>query len=88
MPKYFAGDNRVERPSGPPPRCAQCHRRPGTITWVGEGGALAYVHGGGVRWCERCVVEAQLAHAVAMARQVPALEQQLAAIDAAEARSR
>jgi hypothetical protein len=57
--------------------CANCREREGTELWVGDGGALALVHGMSVRWCRRCVITAQLAHARAMAAQVPSLEREL-----------
>lgn len=58
--------------------CKNCGVRPATIEWVGEGGALASVHGMGVPWCEVCATEAQLAHARHMASIIPELEQRLA----------
>lgn len=62
------------------PICANCHQRPATIIWVGEGGMLAYTHGGGVWWCKFCATEAQLAYAKAAALRIPELEQQLATL--------
>ncbi len=53
--------------------CAKCGLRPGTETWVGEGGALALIHGMTQLWCRRCVLETQLAHAQERAAQIPEL---------------
>lgn len=54
--------------------CQNCLKREGTEIWVGEGGALAYIHGGGARWCMRCVLENQLAYALARAADVERLK--------------
>ena len=63
------------------PLCAKCQKRPGTETWVAEGGALAYVHGMSQWWCRRCVLEAQLEHAHERAAAIPELERQLQDLD-------
>lgn len=57
--------------------CQQCHQRPATETWVGDGGWLAYSHGMYSSWCKRCCVEAQLTHARESAAAIPDLEAQL-----------
>lgn len=57
--------------------CEACGDRPATHTWVGEGGTLALIHGGGRQWCELCVVRAQLDYARKIAANIPALEQRL-----------
>ena len=67
-------------PKSEPAMCRNCGKRPGVLQWVGDGGALAYVHGGGAPWCERCVVEAQLAYAKVLAARIPELEQKLSAL--------
>lgn len=67
----------VPQPRQPDGFCRNCQKRPATTFWVGEGGALAYVHGGGVPWCMRCTVEAQLKYAREQAARIPELEQQL-----------
>jgi hypothetical protein len=38
---------------------------------------LGYIHGAFQRWCTRCVVEVQLAHAQDVAARIPVLEAQL-----------
>lgn len=57
--------------------CQQCQQRPGTHTWVADGGIWAYTHGGGQWWCEECVVRAQLAHAEKVTADIPALKDRL-----------
>lgn len=57
--------------------CAKCGKRPGTLDWVGEGGALAYVHGMSVRWCELCATTEQLKYARARATEIPLLEKRV-----------
>ena len=57
--------------------CQKCRKREGTHNWVGEGGVLAMTHGMSQRWCEYCVVEAQLAHARKLSALIPALESRL-----------
>ncbi len=55
--------------------CAHCGTRPGTIDFLpGGGGVLAIVHGLVQKWCERCVVEVQLAHAREAAARIHELE--------------
>jgi hypothetical protein len=61
--------------------CANCGIRQATLNWVGEGGVLAYAHGLASRWCERCVVAAQLEHARKLAASIPDLAVRLAALD-------
>ena len=58
--------------------CQNCLIRPATLTWGGEGGTLALVHGMSVRWCEYCVTEAQLAYARERAAAIPDLEAKFA----------
>lgn len=60
--------------------CQKCHERPATETW--SEGSIAFVHGLFQRWCKRCVVAAQLAHAEEMAARLPSLRAELAALDA------
>jgi len=42
---------------------------------------LSYVHGQYACWCERCVLDAQIAHAEQAAEQLPALRLARAALD-------
>lgn len=50
--------------------CAECGKRPGSITW---GDALAMIHGGGEKRCGVCVYGAQLRHALSRTVRVPIL---------------
>lgn len=68
--------------------CRNCHARPGTELWVGEGGVLAYVHGPGVYWCRVCVLKVQLKHARKRAAEIPAMERELADLERATAPER
>lgn len=70
----------------PGPLCTNCHARPGTLAWVGEGGALAYVHGLSRLWCEPCIVKAQLDYALDRAAAVPELTRRYLELVRAEAR--
>ena len=58
--------------------CRKCGERKAVLDWVNEGGALAFVHGLSMRWCELCAVTAQLEHARKMAANIPTLEAKLA----------
>ena len=60
-----------------PVECQNCHKRPGTLSWVGEGGSLAMVHGMSVLWCEFCVLSAQIKYAKDLAKGIPELEKKL-----------
>ena len=60
--------------------CRNCHARPATVRWLGEGGSVAFAHGLYQWWCERCAVEAQLEHARKQATRVAELEARLAAL--------
>lgn len=58
--------------------CANCGKRPGTIQWVGEGGALALTHGWYAMWCEVCCLEAQIKYAEDLTAKIPTLKEELA----------
>lgn len=58
-------------------QCVNCRTRPAAVNWVGGGGALAYVHGMSVRWCDYCATSAQLSYAKDLAAEIPALERKL-----------
>jgi hypothetical protein len=60
-----------------PIMCENCGKRKATQIWVGEGGTLSFVHGGGQNWCERCCVETQLKHAEEVATRIPELKEKL-----------
>lgn len=64
--------------------CDNCHRRPGTIQWVGEGGLLAVTHGWYKMWCEICVVTARIKYAEKYIEQLPELYQKLADLNVEE----
>jgi hypothetical protein len=65
--------------SSPAVLCARCRRRPPTQLWVGEGGAMSFIHGGGQHWCGVCVAQVQLDYARAQAAAIPEREAALAA---------
>lgn len=58
--------------------CQNCNKRKATEDWVGDGGALAIVHGIVSKWCKVCCLETQLKHAIERATAIPALEKELA----------
>jgi len=58
--------------------CQSCLQRPATMNWTGQGGTLAFVHGMFQRWCELCVVSAQVAYALKIQDGLPALKARLA----------
>lgn len=58
--------------------CRRCGENEATVLWLGSSGALAYVHGGGEPWCERCCVEEQVIHARGRAAELEELEAKLA----------
>jgi len=53
--------------------CEECGKRPATQKWVGEAGALAYIHGFYQNWCDQCCVKAQLLYALQRGRAIPGL---------------
>jgi len=57
--------------------CANCNNREGTICWIGDGGALAYVHGMYSMWCELCATIANLDYAKKQANLIPELEKKI-----------
>lgn len=63
--------------------CSKCGTRKAVLDWVNDGGALAYVHGLSMRWCELCAVETQLEHARKQAARIPELEAALKALQEA-----
>jgi hypothetical protein len=69
------------KPSG---ECANCHKRPATQFWTGEGGSLAFSHGMYQSWCLPCVLRAQLEYAKERAEAIPELERELAELDTVE----
>ena len=61
-------------------RCERCGIRQGTQDWVGDGGALAAVHGFSSRYCEQCVLECQIDYAEEAAARLPGLKKKLAVL--------
>ena len=59
--------------------CGKCRTYPGMKVWTDS--MLSYVHGQYACWCERCVLDAQIAHAEQAAEQLPALRLARAALD-------
>lgn len=68
------------QPHGP---CTNCNQRPATAWWC-PSGTLGFVHGYAVGWCQICVVTEQLRHAREQAARIPALEQELQRLQAAD----
>ncbi len=66
------------QPSGD---CANCHQRPATELWIGEGGTLALVHGHYEFWCKFCCLQFALNYARERAAAIPELERELAALN-------
>lgn len=64
-------------PGSAPQECVRCHRVAPLQIWVGEGGIMGYVHGAYQMWCERCIVEAQLEHALRADEGIPTLKARL-----------
>ena len=54
--------------------CKNCNKRNGTQDWCGDGGVIAWVHGLSARWCNVCVLTAQLKYAQERAAEIPKLE--------------
>jgi hypothetical protein len=61
----------------PKVKCAKCGKREGTTGWVGTSGILAWTHGMYERWCEICILEAQLEYARERATKIPEMEKRL-----------
>jgi hypothetical protein len=64
--------------------CESCGQRDATIAWIGEGSSLDYVHGDFERWCELCVVTAQLDYAKAIVTKIPKLKAKLKELEGYE----
>lgn len=62
-------------------QCANCGKRPGTIAWVGNGGALAYSHGMYQMWCELCTVEADIEYVLKQVERLPGLQERREQLD-------
>lgn len=58
-----------------PRLCENCGERPGTRVFAADG--TAFAHGWTQLWCDRCVIEKQIAHAEAQAARLPELEDEL-----------
>ena len=58
--------------------CSNCNKRQATISWVGDGSTMDYIHGNYQRWCDYCSIKAQLTHAKKQAKKIPILERKLA----------
>jgi len=43
--------------------CQNCHKRKTTVTYVGEGGMLDFIHGMYERLCKHCCLEKQIKYA-------------------------
>lgn len=76
-PCVEAEHTRITDAMTPKGNCVNCNTRPATMWWVGDGGILAFTHGGGEPWCEHCSVVEQLKHAQTMAAKIPELEEKL-----------
>lgn len=57
--------------------CVNCGEREATETWVGDGGVLAWSHGGGRPWCELCCKKAQLKYAEDAASRISNLKKEI-----------
>lgn len=68
----------TERERPPCSTCQNCHSRPATVNWTGEGGTMDFIHGQYQRWCELCALRAQLKHAQERAAAIPELERRIA----------
>jgi hypothetical protein len=61
--------------------CDNCGEREGTQKWVGDGGAIALVHGSYSMWCKVCVLKEQIKHAEEWAAALPEMRARLAEIE-------
>ena len=57
--------------------CEKCKKHTASHIWVGDGGAMAFVHGQYEEWCECCIIKTQLASFRLHAKQIPILEKKL-----------
>jgi len=57
--------------------CQRCHKREGTVLWIGEGSMMDYIHGMSLLWCEQCCISQQLKYAKKRAKDIPKLEAKL-----------
>jgi len=60
--------------------CEKCHRHEATVAFVPTGAALDIAHERYVRWCECCVLRAQVKYLRDAARRLPRVERELAAV--------
>ena len=60
--------------------CENCHERPATLIWVGEGGSLAmsrdYMQS---VWCKKCALTEQIAYAEVAVSRLETLKRKLEA---------
>jgi hypothetical protein len=66
------------RTTPPGTLCASCGLHPGTVKWVGNGGAMNLIHGFYEMRCKGCVLRAQIESAEERAAALPGLRSELA----------
>jgi hypothetical protein len=64
--------------------CDKCKTGQATTWWTNGEGVMGFIHGMGVPYCDRCVVEEQLAYARKLAATIPTLEAKLKALTEAD----
>jgi len=57
--------------------CQNCGKHKGTENWVGQGGAMDFVHGNYEQWCKCCCLRAQITTCYEAQNRIPSLEKQL-----------
>ena len=57
--------------------CQKCGARREIVTWVEDGGILAWTHGLSEQWCRLCAARRQLELAEQRAADIPALRQEV-----------
>ena len=71
-------------PTAEPGHCLKCGREAETSVYVGDGGMMDVIHGGGQQWCELCIVRGQIAYVRDQAARLPDLEAKLAVLELKE----
>ena len=58
-------------------KCQNCHKREGTVRWVGDTGVMGWIHGMSQWWCKQCCLKESLKYAKHQAKRIVKLEKQL-----------
>lgn len=61
-------------------KCSNCQKHEATLNWIENGSVLDYTHGFFERWCECCVLKAQIKYAEKTIKSLKELKKKLKVI--------